>query len=118
MDPYIGEIKVVGFNFAPIGYAFCDGQIFPVAQNQTLFAVIGTAYAGAGDGKSTFNLPDFRGRFPMHTQADIAVGTQSGSETMGPGNAYQSGSGLSARQMPPCLALNFIIAIWGAYPSS
>lgn len=64
MDPYIGEIRIVGFSFAPIGWALCNGQLLPIAQNTALFNLIGTTYGG--DGQTTFGLPDFRGRVPVH----------------------------------------------------
>ena len=63
-DPFIGEIKMVGFNFAPRGWAFCSGQILGIAQNTALFSILGTTYGG--DGRTTFGLPDLRGRSPMH----------------------------------------------------
>ncbi len=61
-EAYLGEIKMVGFNFAPRGYAFCEGQIMTISQNTALFALLGTMYGG--DGRNTFALPDFRGRVP------------------------------------------------------
>lgn len=63
-DPWIGEIALVPFNFAPRGWAFCDGQILSIAQNTALFALLGTTYGG--NGQTTFALPDLRGRVPMH----------------------------------------------------
>lgn len=63
-DPYIGEIRLVGFNFAPRGWALCNGQILPIAQNTALFSLLGTTYGG--DGRTTFALPDLRGRVPLH----------------------------------------------------
>ncbi|WP_341501777.1 tail fiber protein [Gallaecimonas sp. GXIMD4217] len=63
-EPYIGEIKMVGFNFAPRGYALCDGQLLPIASNTALFSLLGTTYGG--DGRTTFALPDLRGRVPVH----------------------------------------------------
>ena len=63
-EPFIGEIKMVGFNFAPQGWAFCSGQLLSVSQNTALFAVLGTTYGG--DGRTTFGLPDLQGRSPMH----------------------------------------------------
>jgi microcystin-dependent protein len=62
-EPFIGEIRAVGFNFAPRGWAFCDGQIISITQNQALFALLGTTYGG--DGRTTFALPDLRGRSPV-----------------------------------------------------
>jgi microcystin-dependent protein len=63
-QPFIGEIRMVGFNFAPQGWAFCDGSLLPIAEYDTLFNLIGTTYGG--DGQNTFALPDLRSRVPMH----------------------------------------------------
>ena len=63
-DPYIGEIRMFGGNFAPVGWAFCAGQAIPISENDTLFTLIGTTYGG--DGQETFALPDLRGRLPLH----------------------------------------------------
>jgi microcystin-dependent protein len=63
-DPFVAEIRIFPFNFAPKGWAFCDGQLMPLSQNTALFSLLGTTYGG--DGKSTFALPDLQGRAPMH----------------------------------------------------
>jgi microcystin-dependent protein len=63
-DPFVAEIRIFPFNFAPKGWAWCDGQILPISQNTALFSLLGTTYGG--DGKSTFALPDLQGRAPMH----------------------------------------------------
>jgi microcystin-dependent protein len=63
-DPFVAEIRIFPFNFAPTGWAFCDGQLLPISQNTALFSLLGTTYGG--DGKSTFALPDLQGRAPMH----------------------------------------------------
>lgn len=63
MDPFLGEIKMVGFNFAADGYAFCQAQLMPISQNSALFALLGTTFGG--DGAETFGLPDYRGRTPI-----------------------------------------------------
>ena len=63
-EPFIGEIMIVGFTFAPRGWAFCDGQLLAISQNDALFALLGTTYGG--DGRTTFALPDLRGRVPLH----------------------------------------------------
>src|SRR5688500_11443147 len=63
-DPFVAEIRIFGFDFAPTGWAFCDGQVLPISQNTALFSLLGTTYGG--DGKSTFALPDLQGRAPMH----------------------------------------------------
>lgn len=62
-EPFIGEIKILGFNFAPMGYATCSGQILSIAQNTALFSLLGTMYGG--NGQTTFALPDLRGRMPI-----------------------------------------------------
>lgn len=64
MEPYLSEIMLVGFNFPPRGWAFCDGQLLPIAQNQSLFSLLGTTFGG--DGRTTFALPDLRGRVSVH----------------------------------------------------
>src|SRR4051794_13041281 len=72
-EPFIGEIRAFAFNFAPRGWAPCEGQLLPISQNQALFALLGTTYGG--DGRSTFALPDLRGR------TIVAVGAAAGGET-------------------------------------
>ncbi len=67
MDPFIGEIRIFGGNFAPRGWAFCNGQIMAIAQNSALFALLGVTYGG--DGRTTFALPNLQGRFPMYQGA-------------------------------------------------
>lgn len=64
MDPFLGQIIMFAGNFAPRGWAFCDGQLLSIAQNSALFSILGTTYGG--DGRTTFGLPDLRGRVPMH----------------------------------------------------
>src|ERR1700759_2913710 len=64
MDPFVAEIRIFPFNFAPQGWAFCDGQLLPLSQNTALFSLLGTTYGG--DGKSNFALPDFQDNAPMH----------------------------------------------------
>jgi microcystin-dependent protein len=63
-QPYVGEIRMFAGNFAPAGWMFCEGQLLPISENETLFNLIGTTYGG--DGQSTFALPDLRGRLPLH----------------------------------------------------
>ncbi len=63
-DPFVAEIRIFPFNFAPTGWAFCDGQLMPLSQNTALFALLGTTYGG--NGKSNFALPDMQGNVPMH----------------------------------------------------
>src|SRR5438270_12602344 len=75
-DPYIGEIKVVAFNYPPLGWAFCDGQILSIAQNQALFSILGTTYGG--NGITTFALPNLQGRIPLHAGNGIVLGETGG----------------------------------------
>ncbi|GAO36074.1 tail collar protein [Sulfuricella sp. T08] len=84
-QPFVGEIRMFGGNFAPNGWAFCDGQLLPISGNETLFTLIGTTYGG--DGQSTFALPDLRGRIPIHQGQGPAlsprtIGEKGGSEAV------------------------------------
>jgi microcystin-dependent protein len=168
MDAYIGEIRMFGGNFAPAGWEFCQGQLLSIAENDALFALIGTTYGG--DGQTTFALPDLRGRIPIHagqgpgltnrvigqvlgvesvtlTASQIAhthllrVSNASGTTT-DPTNAFlakQAASlnvygdapavalnsqtiGTAGGSQPhenrqPFLAINFIISLYGVFPS-
>jgi microcystin-dependent protein len=85
MDPFVAEIRIFPFNFAPHGWAFCDGQLLPISQNTALFSLLGTTYGG--DGKSTFALPNLQGRTPMHPGQGPGLslhdlGEEGGSETV------------------------------------
>jgi microcystin-dependent protein len=80
MEPFLGEIKLVPFNFMPFGFAFCDGRILSISQNTALFSLIGTTYGG--DGISTFALPDLRSRVAVHTGPNNPQGEVSGSENV------------------------------------
>jgi microcystin-dependent protein len=77
-EPFMGEIKLISFNFAPKGFALCDGQLLPINQNQALFSLMGTTYGG--DGRVNFGLPDLRGRVPMHTGNGHNLGERAGEE--------------------------------------
>ncbi|MFZ7088823.1 phage tail protein [Curtobacterium sp. RRHDQ10] len=160
-DPFLGEIRVASFAFAPRGWAMCNGQLLPVNQNQALFAILGTQYGG--DGRVTFALPDLRGRIPVHAGTS-APGARGGEEShvlssaelpahshpvrasggagtatvptgaypaVAPGAAYSAaantpmsasavsttGGGQGHENRPPFLALNFVIALQGIFPS-
>jgi microcystin-dependent protein len=78
-EPFLAEIRIVGFNFAPRGWALCDGQILPINQNQSLYSLLGTTYGG--DGRTSFALPDMRGRVPIHVGNGHTEGQKSGEET-------------------------------------
>jgi len=79
-EPFLAEIRMMGFNFAPRGWAFLDGQILPINQNQSLYSLIGTTYGG--DGRTSFALPDLRSRTPMHRDEGHEMGGKSGAETI------------------------------------
>ena len=83
-EPFVGEIRPFGFNFAPRGWAFCDGSLLPISSNTALFSLLGTIYGG--DGRTTFALPDLRGRTSLHMGhgpglTDRRIGQRSGNET-------------------------------------
>ncbi|MBE7559192.1 phage tail protein [bacterium] len=79
-EPYVGEIRMFAGNFAPTGWMFCEGQLLPISENETLFQLIGTAYGG--DGQSTFALPDLRGRIPLHAGNGFILAETGGSESV------------------------------------
>ncbi|MDZ4678817.1 MAG: tail fiber protein [Saprospiraceae bacterium] len=113
-EPFLSEIRLFSFNFAPQGWALCNGQLLPINQNQALFALLGTTYGG--DGRVNFALPDFRGRVPFHmgnghtlgerggeqantlsiatlpVHTHVVRATSSGSDTVAPSNTYYADS--------------------------
>ncbi len=168
-EPFVGEIRMFAGNFAPRGWAFCDGQLLAVSQNDALFSLLGTVYGG--DGRTTFALPDLRGRIPIHAGTGPGLsprrlGSKAGTEeetitvnqlpnhNHGPvgastdiGNLRPPGGKILARttaqsiyqeetssnmspsaitsvggsqshfNLMPFLCINFIIALFGIYPS-
>lgn len=91
-EPFVGEIRMFAGNFAPSGWMFCEGQLLPISENEILFQLIGTTYGG--DGESTFQLPDLRGRLPLHQ------GTRDGtSYTLGESGGVEQVT-LSTQQIP------------------
>jgi microcystin-dependent protein len=130
-QPYVGEIRIVGFNFAPVGWAFANGQLMAISQNDTLFNLIGTTYGG--DGQATFGLPNLQGRMPMHAGQGLGLsqrilGQLGGSEfasfvsaqvpsaPQAPIQAPASASS-SAGSISPFLVINFIVSLFGVFPS-
>ena len=105
-DPYIGEIRMFGGNFAPVGWLFCNGQTVPISEYDTLFNLIGTTYGG--DGQETFGLPDLQGRVPLHRGPNNQQGEQGGEEqvTVTPqqipshNHAFQATSALANQPTP------------------
>jgi microcystin-dependent protein len=162
-EPFLAEIRIVGFNFAPRGWALCDGQILPINQNQSLYSLLGTTYGG--DGRTSFALPDLRGRVSVHMGDGFQLGSKGGEDnhtlnmaempmhkhelkatndnasSTSPGNnvlarsgvnffrdlttptslnanaVTNRGSGQDHENMQPFLALNFVIALQGLFPS-
>jgi microcystin-dependent protein len=164
-SPFIGEIRMFGGNFAPAGWAFCNGALMPIAENDALFTLIGTTYGG--DGQTTFALPDLQSRIPVHVGPGLALAQNGGVETVtlttnqlpvhnhapacnsapgtqtGPGNGVWASTSPSLNQysnvaptlnmdpgaigpaggsqphdnMVPFLAINFILSLFGIFPS-
>jgi microcystin-dependent protein len=106
MEPFIAEIKLFAGNFAPRGWAFCEGQILPIMEYQALFSLVGTTYGG--DGRTTFGLPDLRGRAPIHPAAGGRIGQRGG------GIGVDGGDGVKTTAT---LNVNYIIALQGIFPS-
>jgi microcystin-dependent protein len=79
-QPYVGEIRMFAGNFAPAGWMFCEGQLLPIFENETLFNLVGTTYGG--DGQSTFALPDLRGRLPLHQGNSFILAETGGAESV------------------------------------
>ena len=128
--PFLGELKIISWNFAPKGWAFCNGQFLPINQNQALFSILGTTYGG--NGQTTFALPDLRGRLPQHQGQGFTLGEKVGQEvhtvtqsempqhfhvvqaSKTDGNSNSPGSHLLARSVigppyrnpPPSVAMN------------
>jgi len=88
-QPYVGEIRMFAGNFAPAGWMFCEGQLLPIAEFETLFQLIGTSYGG--DGQITFAIPDLRGRLPLHRGAGLTLAQAGGEEQVT----------LTVQQIPP-----------------
>jgi microcystin-dependent protein len=78
-EPFLAEIRIVSFNFAPKGWALCNGQTLPINQNQALFALLGTTFGG--NGQTTFALPNFQGRTPVHPGGGFVLGQQGGEQS-------------------------------------
>ncbi len=130
-EPFIGEIRMFAGSYAPRDWAFCDGRLVNVAENPELYSLLGTAYGG--DGRTTFGLPDLRGRAPMHFGNGPGLtsrrrGDKLGQETVNlqatqldTGGRTQTtvneGASTTLPIMQPYTCVNFIIALNGLYPS-
>jgi microcystin-dependent protein len=163
-SPFIGEIRMFGGNFAPVGWAFCNGALIPISENDALFNLIGTTYGG--DGQETFALPNLQSRIPVHVGPGFALGQSGGTEsvtltvsqipahshvpqcfaaggnqnkpdagvwassspatyyasaapsvTMDPAAIGSSGGSQPHDNMVPFLVINFILSLFGVFPS-
>lgn len=114
-EGFLGEIKLVGFNFTPRGWATCEGQLLPINQNRALFSLLGTMYGG--DGRTTFALPDMWGRVP------VGVGTGPGlkevrqGQTNGPDKVAAAATGDTVKTITPYVAMRYVICLAGIFPS-
>lgn len=94
-EPFLGQISITAFGFAPRGWAFCNGQLLPISQNQALFSLLGTSYGG--DGRVTFALPDLRGRAALHSGGSQMQGQAAGLEQVTLGSAQMPAHGHALR---------------------
>ena len=125
-EPFIGEIRMFAGSFAPRDWAYCDGQLLPISQNESLYSIIGTIYGG--DGRTNFALPDLRGRVPIHVGANHNIGNKGGQESANlqateldtggrTNSAINTGAHTSIPIMQPTTCVGFIICLNGNYPS-
>jgi microcystin-dependent protein len=120
MDPFIGEIRAFAGNFAPVGWFLCQGQTLPIAQYQALFAIIGTTYGG--NGTSDFQLPNLQGQTMVGVGTSPSgqvyeLGQTGGAGTTATVSVQNTGSGTPVSTLTPYLAISYIIAYNGIFPS-
>lgn len=122
-EDYLGDISLFAGGTAPTGWMFCDGRILPINHNTALYSLLGNQYGG--DGRTTFNLPDFRGRSAVGTGCAANsyctnVGNSGGNESpvrVDGGAFIEIDEGVAVDAMPPFLGLNYIVCVDGLYPS-
>jgi microcystin-dependent protein len=118
-QPYVGEIRMFAGNFAPAGWMMCEGQLLPISENETLFQLIGTTYGG--DGQETFQLPDMRGRLPLHQGNGFVLAETGGAEeitlTMSqiPAHTHPLGAAASATGTSPSGAVPAAVTAGARY---
>lgn len=116
MEPFIGQIIMFGGNFAPRNWAFCDGQLISIQENQALFSILGTTYGG--DGRTTFGLPDLRGRVSMHQGTGPGLSPRKLGEKGGGENVQLATErGPAHTNTQPFQCVNYIICLEGMFPS-
>lgn len=113
-EAFLAEVRMFAGNFAPNGWAACDGQLLAINQNQALFSLLGTTYGG--NGRTTFALPDLRGRVPMHTGTGPGLDARELGEMAG-GEPASPSSGEPSLRTAPHTVITFIIALQGIFPS-
>ena len=113
--PYFGEVRISAAESAPDGWANCDGQILPIGENEALFSLLGTMYGG--DGRTTFALPDLRGRSPVHAGRSDETGEVKQGQKSDEHGAAKATEGDKAVATQPYLAVRYFIALQGAYPT-
>ena len=114
-EGFIGEVKLFAGNFAPRGWALCQGQLLAINQNQSLFSIIGTTYGG--DGRTTFALPDLRGRAPLGTGSGPGLTPVSLGQKFGPNSGSRPNPQARQQNKQGSLGMNYIICLQGVYPS-
>ncbi|KAA3620859.1 MAG: phage tail protein [Flavobacterium sp.] len=119
-EGFIGEVRLFAGNFAPRGWAFCDGQLLSISSNTALFSILGTIYGG--DGRTTFGLPDLRGRTAVGPRRgpgldEIRLGQKFGGQSVSGNSGESSHTSVSRSRTTPGLGLNYIICVQGIFPS-
>jgi microcystin-dependent protein len=114
-EPFLGEIRMFGGNFAPRGWAFCNGQLLPISSNTALFSLLGTTYGG--DGRTTFALPDLRGRVPMHWGQGPGLSSRSLGESSGSESVTLTSSQMPAHTHSAVATVNASARSDGSSPS-
>lgn len=114
-EAYLGQIVLFAGNFAPRGWAICDGRLMVISQYQALFAILGTTYGG--DGRFNFALPDLRGRVPVGPRQGPGLTSHELGQTWGSQAATLSGDSQQGQDTPGGLGLNYIICLQGIFPS-
>jgi microcystin-dependent protein len=114
-EAFIGEVRIFAGNFAPRGWAFCDGQLLPISENQALFSLLGTLYGG--DGRTTFAVPDLRGRVPVHTGEGPGLDPVKQGQKLNGGTVTVAEGDKTIKNPQAGLGVRYIICLQGIFPS-